>query len=88
MRRFNASGIIGSIELAGPGEVSEIIFDDGSKAYIEEPELRQLKTAFGSLEGSLGKSILYVTSRVSKIICGLQPTDMYAFDRLLKSLER
>ena len=85
--RYGSSGVIASIELAGPGEVSEVLFADGSRAYIEETELRLLRAVFGSLEGSLGKPIVYATSRASKIICGLAPRDAQAFDRAMRAFD-
>jgi len=85
--RYKSFGVIASIELAGPGEVSEMVFEDGSRAYIEEPELRLLRKTFGSLEGALGRTVLYATSRASKIICGLAPADTQAFDRAMRALD-
>ena len=85
--RYKSFGVIASIELAGPGEVSEMVFEDGSRAYIEEPELKVLRTAFGSLEGSLGRRVVYATSRASRILCGLAPADTQAFDRAMRALD-
>ena len=41
---------------------------------------------FGSLEGSLGKAILYATARSTRIVCAWEPTDLAAFDKQLKLL--
>ena len=83
--RFNASGVIGSIEVSEPDYVSEVIFDSGERAYCEPDTLRQLAKVFGSLEGSLGKSILYGMDRFG-FITGFKASDTAAFDRQLKSL--
>ena len=85
--RYKSFGVIASIELAGPGEVSELLFEDGSRAYIEETELKLLRAVFGSLEGALGKPIVYATSRATKVICGMEPRDAQAFDRAMRALD-
>ena len=85
-RRFAASGVIGSISVGGEGEISEVIFDNGDRAWVEADTLGEFARVFGSLEGSLGKTILYATARSTRIVCAWEPTDLVAFDKQLKLL--
>ena len=85
-RRFAASGVIGSISVGGESEISEVIFDNGDRAWVEADTLGEFAKVFGSLEGSLGKAILYATARSTRIVCAWEPTDLAAFDKQLKLL--
>src|SRR2546428_8688497 len=84
MSRFNAQGTIGSIEVSEPTHVSEIIFATGERAYCEADTLQQLTKLYGSLEGSLGQSIVFGLDKFG-FVKGFRPTDTAAFDRRLRS---